>query len=52
MLLGKKSNMLLVKDDVGKAKPSTRNLPGDSFAFGKPAAPKFLESAADGTLQI
>jgi len=28
MLLGKRTNVLLVKDDVGKAKPSTRNLPG------------------------
>ena len=28
-------NMLLVSDDVGKAKPSTRKLPGDNFTYGK-----------------
>ena len=28
-------NQLLVADDVGKAKPSTRKLPGDQFTFGK-----------------
>ena len=36
VLLGKASNYLLVKDDVGRAKPSTRNLPDNGFAFGKP----------------
>ena len=36
VLLGKASNYLLVKDDVGKAKPSTRNLPNEGFSFGKP----------------
>lgn len=35
MLLGKKTNVLLVKDDVGKAKPFTRDLPSEQFAFGK-----------------
>jgi len=33
--LGKKTNVLLVKDDVGKAKPFTRDLPSEQFAFGK-----------------
>uniref|UniRef100_A0A0G4IAS1 Uncharacterized protein n=1 Tax=Chromera velia CCMP2878 TaxID=1169474 RepID=A0A0G4IAS1_9ALVE len=28
-------NPLLVKDDVGKSKPSTRNLPEDGFTYGK-----------------
>jgi len=27
-------NVLLVKDDVGKAKPSTFDLPGPEFAYG------------------
>ena len=35
-MLGKKTNVLLVKDDVGQAKPTTRNLPNDNFAFGRP----------------
>lgn len=35
MLLGKRTNVLLVKDDVGKAKPCTKNLPASDFAFGK-----------------
>ena len=30
-----KKNMLLVKDDVGKAKPTTRKLPPDGFTFGR-----------------
>ncbi len=28
-------NTLLVSDDVGKAKPSTRKLPNDNFTYGK-----------------
>ena len=28
-------NILLVKDDVGRAKPNTRRLPPDHFTFGK-----------------
>lgn len=31
----KKQNLLLVKDDVGKAKPCTIKLPEQGFAFGK-----------------
>ena len=31
-----KQNVLLVKDDVGKSKPSTRRLPDGKFTFGKP----------------
>lgn len=49
MLLGKRTNVILVKDDVGRAKPATRNLPNSDFAFGK--ASKFDESAADGKWQ-
>lgn len=44
MLVGKRTNILLVKDDVGKAKPSTRKLPSEHMAFGK--ANRFDESAA------
>lgn len=33
---GKGKNALLVKDDVGRAKPATRDLPGDGFTYGKP----------------
>lgn len=29
-------NHLLLKDDVGKPKPTTRVLPEDSFVYGKP----------------
>ena len=47
MLVGKRTNILLVKDDVGKAKPSTRKLPSEHMAFGK--ANRFDESAAQGT---
>mgnify|MGYP002633809656 FL=1 len=36
ILLGKKTNVLLVKDSVGKAKPTTRSLPKEEFCFGKP----------------
>ena len=48
ILLGKPNNILLVKDDVGKPKPNTRNLPSNDFAFGK--SNKYDESAADGKL--
>jgi hypothetical protein len=47
ILLGSKRNVLLVKDDVGKAKPSTRRLPSEQFTFGKPES-KNCESAAQG----
>lgn len=48
VLLGKKTNCLLVKDDVGKAKPNTRNLPESSFVFGKPELLPDRETAQDG----
>lgn len=34
-----KYNVLLVKDGVGVPKPSTRDLPDERFAFGKPEVP-------------
>jgi len=40
--------VLLVKDDVGRAKPSTRRLPHEQFTFGKPES-KNCESAAQVT---
>ena len=46
MLLGSAKNCLLVKDDVGVAKPFTRNLPQEEFAFGKVTT--FCESAGAG----
>ena len=46
MLLGKRTNCLLVKDDVGVAKPFTRKLPAEDFAFGK--VTNFCESAGAG----
>ena len=30
-----KTNVLLLKDDVGRPKPNTRKLPSDNFYFGK-----------------
>ena len=35
VLLGNRKNYLVLKDDVGKAKPTTRDLPGQEFAYGK-----------------
>ena len=29
-------NHLLLKDDVGRSKPTTRDLPNDTFTYGKP----------------
>jgi len=48
-MLGKRSNMLLVRDDVGKSKPTTRNLPQPSFVFGKPELLPTRETAQDLT---
>ena len=39
MLLGSRKNVLLVRDEVGKAKPATRSLPKGEFAFGKANVP-------------
>jgi len=47
ILLGSKKNYLLVKDDVGKAKPTTRNLPPEGFSYGKPDQ-KDQEDASKG----
>ena len=50
MLLGKRTNCLLVKDDIGKAKPFTHTLPANEFAFGKGTV--FTESAGAGKSDI
>ena len=34
-VLGHKTNYLVLKDDVGKPKPNTRNLPSVDFAYGQ-----------------
>jgi hypothetical protein len=43
-------NPLLVKDDVGKAKPSCYRLPPEDFAYGRPDMPDF-EGAREVTMQ-
>lgn len=47
-ILRKSKNVLLVRGDVGHAKPFTMNLPPKGTAFGKPS--RFEESAASGKL--
>ena len=41
-MLRKSTNMLLAKDDVGKAKPSMRTLPEPDFAYGQ-SVPKEID---------
>lgn len=36
VLLGSRSNYMIVKDEVGKSKPTTRRLPSFDFAYGRP----------------
>jgi len=36
VVLGHKTNYLIVKDDVGRSKPTTRDLPAFAFAYGRP----------------
>jgi len=43
-------NPLLLKDDVGKPKPSTYNLPTNEFIYGK-ALKRDKEGAKEGYLQ-
>ena len=45
IILGHKTNYLLIRDDVGRAKPTTRVLPPEDHAFGK-AEKKQQENAA------
>lgn len=48
-MIGASTNVLLVKDDVGKSKPTTRDLPGEGFAFGK-SNEKDPEGVAEGKI--
>ena len=48
LVLGQSNNILLIKDEVGKAKRSTRRLPPESFAFGKPEMNPNRETASQG----
>jgi hypothetical protein len=43
-------NPILVRDDVGKAKPTCYDLPPEEFAFGRPDNPDF-EGAREVTMQ-
>ena len=42
-----KRNHLLLKDDVGQAKPTVRKLPPREFTYGKPEI-RDLEGVGDG----
>ena len=35
-MLRKSYNMLLLKDDIGKSKPTVRELPQPEFTYGQP----------------
>jgi len=47
ILLGKPTNPLLAKDDVGRGKPPTYKLPKGDHAYGKPEI-KNAEGAPEG----
>jgi hypothetical protein len=49
--VNKGTNYLLNKDDVGKSKPTTRDLPHDNHSYGKPDI-KDPEGVAEGTTII
>ena len=49
-VLGNATNPLLVKDDVGKAKPFTHALPRGDFAYGR--INRFSESAGEGKCEM
>ena len=49
-VLGNATNPLLVKDDVGKAKPFTHSLPRGDFAYGR--INRFSESAGEGKCEM
>ena len=46
--MGSKTNYLIVKDDVGRSKPATRDLPSGNFAFGKPD----LATRKEGAMEV
>jgi len=43
-------NVLLVKDDVGKSKPTTRRMPPTQFTFGKPEIRDIEDAQAGNNL--
>lgn len=45
------TNHLLLKDDVGHSKPTTRDLPHNKFTYGKPEI-RDPEDASAGTLYL
>ncbi len=49
--LRKSTNILLLKDDLGKSKPASYPLPGPDFAFGKGIG-NDAEGAKEGTQKI
>jgi hypothetical protein len=49
--VNKGANYLLNKDDVGKSKPTTRDLPEDDHPYGKPDT-KDPEGVAEGRVVI
>ena len=46
--LGSQKNVLLVKDKLGRGRASTRDLPKESFAFGKPDLMENRETVSKG----
>ena len=46
----KSNNPLLSKDDVGRGKPSSYNLPENHFVYGKPL-PRDEEGAKEGKIR-
>ena len=46
VILGRKTNYLIIKDDVGKSKPTTRSLPPIDFVYGKADKSKSKEGAS------
>jgi len=47
---GRSRNQILVRDDVGKSKPTCYDLPAEEFAYGRPDNPDF-EGAREVTMQ-
>ncbi len=47
----KTANSLLVKDDVGKSKPSVRELPEPEFTYGQPV-PKEVDGVGKRNIMI
>lgn len=48
----RKHNILLVKDDIGKAKPTTRRMPPQNFVYGKPEVRDTEDASAGKSLKF